>query len=63
MLKDFHVKRISKYVAPPANLSKKQRLWHLYFPVIFANFKNVFLYRTPPVAACDNTIFTTEPMK
>ena len=63
MLKDFQVKRISKYVAAPANLLKKKRLWHLCFPVIFENFKNIFLYRTPPVAACDNTIFTIEPMK
>ena len=62
MFKDFQVKTISKDVAAPANLLKK-RLWHLYFPVNFANFKNTFLYRTPPVAVSDNTIFTTEPMK
>ena len=62
MFKDFEVKTISKDVAVPANLLKK-RLWHLYFPVNFANFKNTFLYRTPLVAAFDNTIFTTEPMK
>ena len=62
MFKDFQVKTISKDVAAPANLLKK-RLWHLYFPVNFANFKNTFLYRTPQVAAFDNTIFTTEPMK
>ena len=62
MFKDFQVKTISKDVAVPANLLKK-RLWHLYFPVNFANFKNTFLYRTPPVAASDNTIFTTESMK
>ena len=62
MFKDFQVKTISKDVAVPANLLKK-RLWHLYFPVNFANFKNTFSYRTPLVAAFDNTIFTTEPMK
>ena len=62
MFKDFQVKTTSKDVAATANLLKK-RLWHLYFPVNFANFKNTFLYRTPPVAAFDNTIFTTEPMK
>ena len=62
MFKDFQVKTISKDVAVPANLLKK-RLWHLYFPVNFANFKNTFLYRTPPVAASDNTTFNTEPIK
>ena len=59
MFKDFQVKTISKDVAAPANLLKK-RLWHLYFPVNFANFKNTFLYRTAPIAASDNAIFTTE---
>ena len=39
MFKDFQVKAISKDVVAPANLLKK-RLWHLYFPVNFANFKN-----------------------
>ena len=62
MFKDFQVKTISKDVVVPANLLKK-RLWHLYFPVNFANFKNTFLYRTPLVAASDNTIFTTVSMK
>ena len=62
MFKDFQVKTISKDVAVPANLLKK-RLWHLYFPVNFTNFKNTFLYTTPPVAASDNTIFINEPMK
>ena len=62
MFKDFQVKTISKDVVVPANLLKK-RLWHLYFPVNFANFKNTFLCRTPPVAASDNAIFTSEPMK
>ena len=46
----------------PAYLFKK-RLWHRCFPVNFANFKKTFLYRAPPVAASDNTIFTTESMK
>ena len=62
MFNDFQVKRISKDVVVPANLLKK-RLWHLYSPVNFANFKNIFLYRTHLVTASDNTIFTTEPMK
>ena len=61
MFKDFQVKTISKDITVPANLLKK-RLWHLYFPVNFANF-NTFLYKTPLVAASDNTIFTTEPIK
>ena len=61
MFKDFQVKATSKDVVS-ANLLKK-RLWHLYFPVNFLNFKNTFLYRTPPVADSDSTIFTTEPMK
>ena len=55
MSKDFQVKTISKDVAAPADLLKK-RLWHLYFPVNFENFKNTFLYRTHPVAASDNAI-------
>ena len=62
MFKDFQVKTISKDVAAPANALQK-RLWHLCFPVNFVNFMNTFLCRTPPVAASDNTIFTTEPMK
>ena len=62
MLKDFQVKTTSKDVPAPANLLKK-RLWHLYFPVNFENFKNTFLYRTPPVAAFDNAIFNTGPVK
>ena len=53
MFKDFQVKTISKDGATPANLLKK-RLWHLYFPL---NFANTFLYRTRPVPASDNTIF------
>ena len=62
MFKDFQVKIISTDVMAPVNLLKK-RPWHLYFPVNFANFKNTILYRTPPTAASDNTIFATEPMK
>ena len=62
MFRDLRVKTISKDVAAPANLLKK-RIWHLYFPVNFANFKNTFLYRTHPVAASDNTVFTTESVK
>ena len=62
MFKDFQVKTISKDVAAPANLLKK-KLSHLYFPVNFVNFKNTLSYITPPVAASDNTIFTTESMK
>ena len=48
---DFQVKTISKDVAS-ANLLKK-RLWHLYFPVNFLNFKNSFLYGTPLVTASE----------
>ena len=62
MFKDFQVKMISKDIVAPANLLNK-RPWHLYSPVNFANFKNTFLYLTPPVAASENTIFTTEPVK
>ena len=42
MFNDFQVKAISKDVAAPANLVKT-RLWHLYSPVNFANFKSIFL--------------------
>ena len=62
MFRDLRVKTISKDVAAPANLLKK-RILHLYLPVNFANFKNTFLYRTHPVAASDNTVFTTESVK
>ena len=48
--------------AVPVNLFKKG-LWHRCLPVNLANFKNTILYTTPPVAASDNTIFTTESMK
>ena len=59
MFKGFQVKTISKDIAAPANLLKNT----LRFSVNFANFKNTFLYRTPSIAASDNTIFITEPMK
>ena len=62
MFKDFQVKRISKDNSGACKFIKK-RLWHRCFPVDFANFKNTFLYRTPPVAASDITIFTTESIK
>ena len=59
MFKDFQVKTISKDVSKFI----KKRLWYLYFPVNFANFKNTFLYRTPLVPASDNKILTTVSMK
>ena len=62
MFKDFQVKTISKDVSGACKFNKKEAL-ALCFPVNFLNFKNTFLYRTPPVAASDNTIFTTESMK
>ena len=52
----------SKDVSGACKFIKKEIL-ALCFPVNFFNFKNTFLYRTPPVAASDNTIFTTESMK
>ena len=62
MFKDFQVKIISKDVSGACNFIKKETL-DTCFPVNFANFKNIFLYRTPLVAPSDNTIFTTESMK
>ena len=70
MFKDFQVMMISKDVSGP-NLLKskgvskfiKKEILAWCFPINFLNFKNTFLYRTPPVAASDNTIFTTESMK
>ena len=62
MFKNFQVKMISKDVSGACKFIKKEIL-ALCFPVNFLNFKNTFLYRTPPVAASDNTIFTTESMK
>ena len=62
MFKDFQVKRISKDDRGAFKFIKK-RLWCRCFPVDFANFKNTFLYRTPPAAASDNTVFTTESIK
>ena len=57
MFKDFQVKMRSK------DVSGACKFLALCFPVNFLNFKNTFLYRTPPVAASDNTIFTIESMK
>ena len=62
MSKNFQVKRITKDDSGACKLLKK-RLCHRCFPVDFANFKNTFLYRTPPVVVSDNTIFTTESIK
>ena len=62
MFKDFQVKMISKDVSGACKFIEKEIL-ALYFPVNFFNFKNTFLYRTRPVAASDNTIFTTDTMK
>ena len=62
MFEDFQVKMIRKDVSGAFKFRKKEIL-ALCFPVNFLNFKNIFLYRTPPVAASDNTIFTIESMK
>ena len=62
MFKDFQVKMISKDVGGACKFIKNEILT-LCFPVNFLNFKNKFLYRTPPVAASDNTIFTIESLK
>ena len=62
MFKDFQVKMISKDVTGACKFIKKEILT-LCFPVNFLTFKNNFLYRTPPVAASDNTVFTIESMK
>ena len=62
MFKDFQVKMISKDVSGACKFIKKEIL-ALCFLLNFSNFKNTFLYRAPPVAASDNTIFTTESMK
>ena len=62
MFKDFQVKMISKDVRGACKSFKKEIL-ALCFPVNFLNFKNAFLYRTPPLAASDNTIFTIGSMK
>ena len=62
MFKDFQVKIISKDVSGACKFIKKEILT-LCFPVNFLNFKNIFLYRTPPLAASDNTIFKIESMK
>ena len=62
MFKDFQVKTISKDVSDACKFIKKEIL-ALCFPVNFLKFKNNFLYRTPPVAGSENTIFTIESMK
>ena len=62
MFKDFQVKMISKDANGACIFIKKENL-DLCFPVNFLNFKNTFLYRTPPVSASENTIFTIESMK
>ena len=62
MFKDFQVKMISKDVSEACKFIKKEILG-LCFRVNFLNFKNTFLYRTPPVAASDNTVFNIESMK
>ena len=62
MFKDFQIKMISKDVRDACKFIENKILT-LCFPVNFLNFKNTFLYRTRPMAASDNTIFTTESMK
>ena len=62
MFKDFQVKMISKDVSGTCKFIKKEIL-DLCFAVNFLNFKNTFLYRTLPVVASENTIFTIESMK
>ena len=63
MFKDFQVKMITKDVSGTCQFIKKETLAQM-FSCEFCNlFKNSFLYRAPLVAASDNTIFTTEPMK
>ena len=62
MFKYFQVRMTSKDVSGACKFIKKEIL-ALCFPVNFFNFKNIFLYRTPPVAAYENTIFTIESMK
>ena len=60
MFKDFQVNMISKDVS---GTCKFIEILALCFPVNFFNFKNTFLFRTPPVAASDNEIFIIESMK
>ena len=62
MFKDFQVKMISKDVSGTCKFIKKEIL-ALCFLVNCLNFKNTFLYRTPPVATSENRIFTIESMK
>ena len=62
MFKDFQVRMISKDVSGGCKFIKKEIL-ALCFHANLLNFKNTFLYRTHPVAASENTIFTIESMK
>ena len=62
MFKDFQVKMISKDVSGACKFIKREIL-ALFFPVNFLNFKSTFLYKTPPVDASENTIFTIESIK
>ena len=63
MFKDFQVKTRSKDVSGAWKFYKKDNLPQVFSCGLCKLFKNTFLYRTPPVAASDNTIFTTELMK
>ena len=62
MFKDFQVKIINKDVSGACKFIKREILV-LCFPVNFLNFISTFLYKTPLVAASENTIFTIESMK
>ena len=59
MFKDFQVKMITKDVSGTCKFIKKETLAQMFS----CEFCNLFKNRTPLVAASDNTIFTTEPMK
>ena len=63
MFKDFQVKTISKGVSGACKFIKKETLAHAFSCEFCELFKNTFLYRTPPMTAPDNAIFTIEPMK
>ena len=62
MFKDFQVKMISKDVSGACKFIKREIL-ALFFPVNFLNFKNTFLYKTPPGDASKTTIFTIASIK
>ena len=62
MFKDFQVKMI-KDISGACNFIEKETLAKMFSSEFCNLFKSTFLYRTPLVAASDNTIFTTEPMK